>query len=179
MYSNHGITKNRKDFLHKKKGKWYYEQRYLGLNYRLTDVAASLGLNQLRKLNKFVNVRNKIAKQYEKSLNKKYLIVPKIRNNTQSSFHLYVIKLKNEFAHLHEKLFNFLRKNNFNVNLHYIPVHLHPYYRKIGFKSGMFKNAEKHAKTSISIPIYPSLKKTQIIKISKLINNFFIKNVKK
>ena len=110
MYSNHGITKNRKDFLHKKKGKWYYEQRYLGLNYRLTDVAASLGLNQLRKLNKFVNVRNKIAKQYEKSLNKKYLIVPKIRNNTQSSFHLYVIKLKNEFAHLHEKLFNFLRK---------------------------------------------------------------------
>ena len=179
MYSNHGITKNRKDFLHKKKGKWYYEQRYLGLNYRLTDVAASLGLNQLRKLNKFVNVRNKIAQQYEKSLNKKYLIVPKIRNNTQSSFHLYVIKLKNEFAHLHEKLFNFLRKNNCNVNLHYIPVHLHPYYRKIGFKSGMFKNAEKHAKTSISIPIYPSLKKTQIIKISKLINNFFIKNVKK
>ena len=90
---------------------------------------------------------------------------------------MYVIKLKNEFIHLHEKLFNFLRKNNFNVNLHYIPVHLHPYYRKIGFKSGMFKNAEKHAESSISLPIYPGLKNKSIYKISKLINNFIKKNV--
>ena len=179
MYSNHGITKNKKDFSNKKKGKWYYEQKFLGLNYRMTDVAASLGTSQIKKLNKFVNARNKIANKYAKLLNNKYIILPNIKNNTKSSFHLYVIKLRDEYNYLHEKLFNYLRKNKFNVNLHYIPVHLHPYYRKIGYKSGMFINAEKHAKSSISLPIYPGLENKNINNISKLINNFFNKNVKK
>lgn len=145
----------------------------------MTDVAASMGISQIKKLKKFVRERNKIAKKYELLLNKKYLILPKIGKNAQSSFHLYVIKLKDQYNFLHKKLFDYLRKKKINVNLHYIPVHLHPYYRKKGFKHGDFLNSEKHAKSSISIPIFPNLKNKNIMKISKLINNFLIKNDEK
>ncbi len=179
LFSNHGITKDYKDFKYNIKNKWYYEQQLLGLNYRMTDVAASMGISQIKKLKKFVRERNKIAKKYELLLNKKYLILPKIGKNAQSSFHLYVIKLKDQYNFLHKKLFDYLRKKKINVNLHYIPVHLHPYYRKKGFKHGDFLNSEKHAKSSISIPIFPNLKNKNIMKISKLINNFLIKNDEK
>ena len=175
LFLNHGITKDIKNFKYKKKKLWYYEQQVLGLNYRMSDVAASLGLSQLKKLNKFVNIRNIIAKNYNKYLNQKYLHIPKIEKNILSSFHLYVIKTKDEYQKYHEKLFNYLRKNKINVNLHYIPIHLHPYYRKLGFKKGDYKISEKHANNSISIPIFPGLKKKEIIKICYLINNFFSK----
>ena len=79
LFSNHGITKNFKDFSFKNKGDWYYEQKLLGLNYRMTDVAASMGLSQIKKLNKFVKLRNLIAKKYEKLLDQEYLILPKIK----------------------------------------------------------------------------------------------------
>lgn len=179
LFSNHGITKNFKDFSFKNKGNWYYEQKLLGLNYRMTDVAASLGLSQIKKLKKFVKLRNLIAKRYEKLLDSEYLILPKIKKNVQSSFHLYVIKVKNKYLSTHKKLFNYLRKNRVNVNLHYIPVHLHPYYRKMGFKTGDFLNSEKHAKSAISIPIYPKLKDKNLVKISNLINKFFYNKLKK
>lgn len=178
LLSNHGITKNFKDFSFKNKGNWYYEQKLLGLNYRMTDVAASIGLSQIKKLKKFVKLRNLIAKKYEKLLDKKYLILPKIKKNVQSSFHLYVIKVKNKYISTHKKLFNYLRKNRVNVNLHYIPVHLHPYYRKMGFKTGDFLNSEKHAKSAISIPIYPKLTDKNLVKISNLINKFYYNKLK-
>ncbi len=179
LFSNHGITKNFKDFSFKNKGDWYYEQKLLGLNYRMTDVAASMGLSQIKKLNKFVKLRNLIAKKYEKLLDQEYLILPKIKKNVQSSFHLYVIKVKKKYLSTHKKLFNYLRKNRVNVNLHYIPVHLHPYYRKMGFKTGDFLNSEKHAKSAISIPIYPKLTEKNLVKISNLINKFFYNRLKK
>lgn len=179
LFSNHGITKNFKDFSFKNKGNWYYEQKLLGLNYRMTDVAASLGLSQIKKLKKFVKSRNLIAKKYEKLLDKKYLILPKIKKNVQSSFHLYVVKVKNKYLSKHKKLFNYLRKKRINVNLHYIPVHLHPYYRKMGFKTGDFLNSEKHAKSAISIPIYPNLTDKNLVKVSNLINKFFYNKLKK
>jgi len=179
LFSNHGITKNFKDFSFKNKGNWYYEQKLLGLNYRMTDVAASIGLSQIKKLKKFVKSRNLIAKKYEKLLDKEYLILPKIKKNVQSSFHLYVVKVKNKYLSTHKKLFNYLRKKRVNVNLHYIPVHLHPYYRKMGFKTGDFLNSEKHAKSAISIPIYPKLTDKNLVKISNLINKFFYNKLKK
>jgi len=175
LFLNHGITKDKKKFKYNKNKIWYYEQHLLGLNYRMTDVAASMGLSQLKKLKNFVIIRNNIAKKYDKLLNKKYLHLPKITKKVLSSFHLYVIKIKDEYKDYHEKLFNYLRKKKINVNLHYIPVHLHPYYRKLGFKEGQYKISEKHAQTSVSIPIFPGLTRKEIIKICNLINNFFIK----
>ena len=179
LFLNHGITKNKKKFKYKNNRSWYYEQQVLGLNYRMTDVAATMGLSQLKKLNKFVSQRNYIAKKYNKLLNKRYLHIPKIKKNLLSSFHLYVIKIKDEYKNQHEKIFNYLRKNKINVNLHYIPVHLHPYYKKLGFKNGDFKISEKHAQTSVSIPIFPGLKLKEIVKITNLINNFFLNLNKK
>ena len=177
LYLNHGITKDKKNFSYKKKQAWYYEQQLLGLNYRMTDVAATMGISQIKKLNKFVLARNDIAQTYNKYLNKNFVILPKKKKNVLSSFHLYVIKTKDKFKSLHEELFNYLRKKKLNVNLHYIPVHLHPYYRKLGFKVGNFPESEKHAKTAISLPIYPNLKIKEVKKISNLINIFFQKKI--
>ena len=151
----------------------------LGLNYRMTDVAASMGLSQLKKLNKYVKARNIIAKKYNKILNKKYFYVPEIPKNILSTFHLYVIKVKHKYINHHEKFFNYLRNNKINVNLHYIPVHLHPYYKKLGFKKGDYKVSERHAESSVSIPIFPGLKSNEFKKISNLINKFFVKLDKK
>lgn len=179
LFSNHGITKNKKDFSSKNNGAWYYEQKLLGLNYRMTDVAASIGLSQIKKLKKFVDTRNLIAEKYDNFLDKNFLFLPKIKPNVHSSFHLYVIKIKNNYSVLHKKLFNHLRKKKINVNLHYLPVHLHPYYKKLGFKKGEFVNSEKHAKSAISLPIFPKLSNKDIKKISKLINSFFYKIYKR
>ena len=178
LFLNHGITKDKKYFHNKKQKRkaWYYEQQLLGLNYRMTDVAATMGISQISRLNKFVTARNKIAKIYDKFLDKNFLVLPQRENHILSSYHLYVIKVKDKFNYLHEKLFNFLRYKKINVNLHYIPVHLHPYYKKLGFKKGDFKNSEKHSNRAISIPIYPNLKEKKVKDISNLINNFFKKN---
>ena len=110
LFLNHGITKNKKHFKFKKNKLWYYEQQLLGLNYRMTDVAASMGLSQLKKLNRYIKIRNQIARKYLKLLNSKYLYLPKINNKSLSTFHLYVVKLKSEYCIYHEKLFNYLRK---------------------------------------------------------------------
>merc|ERR1711966_545913 len=124
LFLNHGITKDKKYFHNKKQKRkaWYYEQQLLGLNYRMTDVAATMGISQISRLNKFVTARNKIAKIYDKLLDKNFLVLPQRENHILSSYHLYVIKVKDEFNYLHEKLFNFLRDKKINVNLHYIPV---------------------------------------------------------
>ena len=101
LFLNHGITKDKKKFKIKKNKDWYYEQQLLGLNYRMTDVAASMGLSQLKKLNEFVKKRNVIAKKYEKLLNGKYLYIPKIPKKILSSFHLYVVKTKDSYSKHH------------------------------------------------------------------------------
>ena len=176
LFSNHGITKDKRFFKRKNVGPWYYEQQKLGLNYRMSEVSAALGISQLKKLKKFFKKRNFISSLYQKNLSKEFIELPFITKNTTSSFHLYVIKLKKKAEHLHKKLFNFLRKNKINVNLHYLPVHLHPYYQSLGFKKGEFKFSEKHAQISISLPIYPNLEQKKIKLICKKINNFFKKN---
>ncbi len=175
---SHGITKNKKNFFNKSMGSWYYEQQYLGLNFRMNEISAALGLSQLNKINKFVKERNKIANFYKKNLNKTHLLLPEIKKNFYSSFHIYVIKIKSKnYKKLQRKLFDLLRKKNFFVQVHYLPVHLQPYYKKnFKFKKNSFKSSEKHANSSISIPIYPGLKRDVLKKIVYIINNFFKKN---
>ncbi len=176
MLRNHGITKDKKFFKKKNNFKWYFEQQFLGLNYRMTDISAALCISQLKKIKNFVSKRNKIANLYKRLLNKKYLDLPHSNKISYSSFHLFVIRVKNKYSR--EKLFNFLRKKKILVNLHYIPIHLHPYYKKLGFKKGQFPQSEKHAERSISLPIFPSLKTQQIKLITKYINYFLEKNEK-
>jgi len=174
MLREHGIVKERKFFNIKKKDQpWYYEQQLLGYNYRMSDISAALGNSQLSSLKLFVKKRNEIAKIYEKKLNKKFISFQKIEKNSFSSRHLFIIKIAKKF---HDKMFNYLRKKNIYVQIHYIPIYKHPYYKKnFNFDAKNFPNSEKYYSEAISIPIFFDLSIKKQFYVIKLINSFFSK----
>jgi UDP-4-amino-4,6-dideoxy-N-acetyl-beta-L-altrosamine transaminase len=182
IFKNHGITKEKSQFIYKKNkyNDWYYEQQYLGLNFRMNEISAALGISQLKKLKYFVKERNKIAKYYKKNLKLGNLLLPNFSKEFYSSFHLFVIKIKHKkYKVLQRKLFNLLRKNNYFVQVHYIPVHLQPFYRKrFKFENKELTNSVKHSESSISLPIYPGLKKRFLLNIVKIIKNFVAEECK-
>lgn len=154
----HGITKNKKDMINPSHGPWYFEQLELGFNYRMTDIHASLGINQMKSLKKFVTKRNSLARNYNNLLKALPLSTPEQSENTLSSFHLYIVridlkKLKNK----KNKIFNLLRKKGIGVNVHYIPIHYHPFYQNLKFKKGYLPETEKYYEEALSLPIYPDL----------------------
>ena len=164
-----GVNKNLKKNKILKNGLWFYEQQMLGFNYRMNDISASLGISQMNKLNFFVKRRNQIAKRYIKNLNNNEVKFQVIKKGYYSSYHLFIIRVD---KNIRKRLFNKLRKEGYFVNIHYIPIHLHPYYKKLGFKKGMFPNSEKYYEEAISLPIYPGLSKSHQLNIIKIINNF-------
>ena len=172
---NNGIIKERKNFKFKNLGPWCYEQHSLGYNFRMNDIQSALGISQLKNLNIFVKKRNKIAKFYCNQLKNLPIKFQKIEKNFYSTYHLFIIKLDVKYKYLHKKFFNYLRSKNMYVNLHYLPIHLQPFYRKFGFKKNQFPVAEEYSETAISIPIYPNLKKEEQIKIINYIKLFFNK----
>ena len=172
---NNGIIKERKNFKFKNLGPWYYEQHSLGYNFRMNDIQSALGISQLKNLNIFVKKRNKIAKFYCNQLKNLPIKFQKIEKIFYSTYHLFIIKLDVKYKYLHKKFFNYLRSKNMYVNLHYLPIHLQPFYRKFGFKKNQFPVAEEYSETAISIPIYPNLKKKEQIKIINYIKLFFNK----
>ena len=172
---NNGIIKERKNFKFKNLGPWYYEQHSLGYNFRMNDIQSALGISQLKNLNIFVKKRNKIAKFYCNQLKNLPIKFQKIEKNFYSSYHLFIIKLNIKYKYLHKFFFNYLRSKNILVNLHYLPIHLQPFYRKFGFKKNQFPIAEEYSESAISIPIYPNLRKKDQIKIINLIKLFFSK----
>jgi UDP-4-amino-4,6-dideoxy-N-acetyl-beta-L-altrosamine transaminase len=179
MFRTHGITKNKLLFKNKlnKKKDWYYEQQFLGFNYRMTDIAAALGINQLKKINFIIKKRNEIAEVYKKNLLDLPIKLPEITPNSLSTFHLFTIQIIKKNANkLQLKLYKFLKKNGIVTNVHYLPVHLHPYYKKLGFKKNSFPISEIHAKTSLSLPIYPGLSIKEVTNVIKLIKLFFKNN---
>jgi len=154
LYRSHGITKDPSKFT-TKNGPWHYEQQLLGYNFRMSDVHAALGLSQLNRLDSFIKKRNSIAKRYNAKLESSNLQLPFVKNDTVSSFHLYVVQILNKnFKSAHNKIFKSLRSAGIGTNVHYIPIHLHPYYKKIGFKNGDFPNSEKFSSRALSLPIY-------------------------
>lgn len=161
----HGIERNRLNFKYKLSNPWYYEQQTLGFNYRLNDIQASLGLSQLNRAKLFLKERNKIANIYKRSFKFLNLSFQKVDINNYSSYHLF-IGLFPPKKRL--EIFKELRKNKFFVNLHYIPLFLHPIYRK-KFKSKLFPNSMEYYQRAISLPIYPNLKRKNIEKVIKII----------
>lgn len=159
----HGITKDPKQMQRESDGPWYYEQLELGYNYRMTDLQAALGLSQLKRLDEFVLRRNEIAKRYDELLKDLPLRRPQLIKQAYSSWHLYPIRLQLEqIKASHHQVFEALREAGIGVNLHYMPVHLQPYYRALGFKEGMFPEAEKYGQDAISLPMYPTLTDSQL-----------------
>ena len=155
----HGITNKKTSMEDRpKKEIWNYQQIDLGFNYRMNDIQAALGLNQIKRLDKYVKLRNKIAKYYNTELKSLPITTPFVLPNFYSSYHLYPILInKNSEFFNQRKVYDELRINKIGVNLHYMPVHRHPYYEKMGFKENDFPNAENFSKQVISIPIYPLL----------------------
>ena len=170
---NNGITKDKKKFKYKNQGPWYYEQHSIGYNFRMSDIQSGLGISQLKNLKAFLSKRNRIAQVYHQHLKNLPIKFQKVEKNLYSTYHLFIIKLDAKYKHLHKFFFNYLRSKKLLVNVHYLPIHLQPFYRKLGFKEKQFTAAEEYAKTAISIPIYPNLKTKEQIKIINYIKSFF------
>ena len=152
---SHGVTRNPDLMTRDPDGPWYYEQTTYGLNYRMTEIQAALGLSQLRRLDAFVSRRQEIAKRYDALLSNLPITLPWQDPRTYSAFHLYVIRLQlNNISRSHRQVFEFLIDRNIGVNLHYIPVYKHPYYQNIGFSDTQLINAEEYYQEAISLPMY-------------------------
>jgi UDP-4-amino-4,6-dideoxy-N-acetyl-beta-L-altrosamine transaminase len=170
----HGITNDQMKMKKRPQDEiWNYQQIELGFNYRMNDIQAAIGLNQMKRLDEYVKRRNEIAKYYDTELKNLSLTLPWQSPNAYSSYHLYPILIKNNSDNKTQKqVYNELRKNEIAVNLHYIPVHRHPYYENLGFKKNDFPIAEKFHREAISIPIYSSLieeKQKTVIEVLKLV----------
>ena len=171
---SHGVIRNKK--LSKKFGSWYYEMIELGGNYRLSDLNASLGSSQLKKINKFIKKRNYIAKFYNNLFKDETKFqIPKIRKNITHAFHLYplLVNLK-KIGKSKKEIFNQFKNYKINLQVHYIPINTQPYYKKkYGMNKNDFKNSLNFYKKEISMPIYFGLTKKQLSYISKICKKIF------
>ena len=154
---SHGITKDETRFLRPAIGPWSYEQHELGYNYRMSDLQAALGLSQFDRLDEFVNKRNLLFNNYLELFSLLPITFLSIPEYVKSSLHLAVIRLNNPSPSLHKYVFEGLRASGIGVQLHYLPVHLQPYYRQLGFSDGYAPLAEAYSHSAISVPLYPDL----------------------
>ena len=169
LLRTHGITKDKNKFFKKNYGSWYYEQHLLGYNYRLSDIHAALGISQLKKINKFIKKRNEISDFYEQNLKDLPIVTQKVSKFCYSARHLFVIRINEKYKN---DLFISLQNHNVKVNLHYFPIHLQPFYQKLGFKKGMYINSENYFEQAISLPIFPSLDKDSQTKVINIIKQY-------
>lgn len=151
---SHGITRDERSMEGTPEGAWSYEQIELGYNYRMTDIQAALGVNQLKRLDGFLTRRHALAQRYDHLLKDLPVVVPWKNPQCDSAWHLYVVLVQGADR---SRIFDALRASGIGVNVHYIPVHLQPYYRRLGFKFGDFPFAEKYYAHAISLPLYAGL----------------------
>ena len=172
LLRSHGITRDPQQMTHKPDGPWYYQQIDLGFNYRMTDIQAALGISQLTRLDNYVQKRHQLAEHYNQALAGLPFLLPWQHPDSYSAFHLYIIRLDTEKTGIsHRRLFESLRAEGIGVNLHYIPVHLQPYYRNMGFAEGDYPQAENYYHQAISLPLHPKLSiQTQKLVIDELIH---------
>jgi UDP-4-amino-4,6-dideoxy-N-acetyl-beta-L-altrosamine transaminase len=152
LLRSHGITREAGEMTHPPDGPWYYQQVALGFNYRMTDIQAALGLSQLGYLDAWVVRRDHIASRYDAALQGLAVTRPGRLAEARSAWHLYVVQVEHR-----RTVFECMRADGIGVNVHYIPVHLQPYYRALGFKPGDFPVAEAYYEKAISIPVFASL----------------------
>ncbi|WP_207238962.1 UDP-4-amino-4,6-dideoxy-N-acetyl-beta-L-altrosamine transaminase [Pseudomonas sp. GW456-L15] len=155
---SHGITSDPGLMQVPDNGLWYYQQLELGFNYRMTDLHAALGLSQMARLDEFVARRRELATRYQELLADLPLTLPTLQEGADSAWHLYVVRLDLSRISLSQKqVFDALRAAGLGVNLHYIPVHLQPYYQEQGFAEGDFPQAERYFLEALSLPLFPEL----------------------
>lgn len=163
----HGITKD-PNLLIENHGGWYYEMQSLGYNYRITDFQAALGSSQLKRASTGIRKRQDLAARYNEGLKNSSLILPSVKSGMNHAWHLYVVQTERRL-----ELYNYLHSKNIKVQVHYIPVHIMPYYRALGWKHGDFPVAEKFYSQCLSLPMYPSLTLEEQDYVIQSINDFF------
>ncbi len=158
MLRSHGITNDPEKMTEDSHGPWYYQQIALGFNYRMTDVEAALGFSQLKKLPGILEKRNALAAQYDALLSSQKRIIPlQTHGDVISSYHLYVVKIAELNRATHAHLVALLRAQGIYAHVHYIPIHLQPFYKDLGFKEGDFPNAECYYQQALTLPLFPDL----------------------
>jgi len=154
LLRTHGVTRDSERLRSRPHGGWYYEQLELGFNYRMTDIQAALGHNQLKRIDQLVQRRRYLAARYDEAFEGLPLTRPWQHPDSRSGFHLYVIRVD---AAVHASVYDRLRTTGIGVNLHYIPVPRQPYYRDLGFDPAHWPEAERYYAEAITLPLYPDL----------------------
>lgn len=154
LFRSHGITRD-DSLMNRNDGPWFYQQLDLGYNYRITDIQCALGCSQMKKLDRFLKRRKEIAARYNEAFaGCDNIVTPYQLPETESGWHLYIVQIKN---HDRKKVFETLRDRGIGVNVHYIPVYMHPYYQEHGYEDVHCRNAEEVYRNIISLPLYPGL----------------------
>ena len=158
LLRSHGITRDQSLMTRQADGPWYYEQVDLGSNYRMTELQAALGLSQFDRLDSYVAKRHRLARRYSELLADLPVRIPWQHPDGYSGLHLYVVRLDlGSLSTTRREVFEALREHGVGVNVHYIPVHTQPYYQRMGFKLGDFREAEAYYREAISLPMFPTL----------------------
>lgn len=169
LLRTHGITKD-PTLLEKNDGGWYYEMQELGYNYRITDMQASLGIVQLKRLDWSIQRRNEIAVKYDVAFAETVIKTPYRAKNITHAFHLYIIQVP---AEERKGLYEFLRANRIFSQVLYIPAHTMPYYRQFGWKAGDMPVAEEFYKHCLALPMFPSLTDEELDWVIDKVKEYF------
>lgn len=166
-FRHHGIIKE-DDKLEENHGPWYYEIQELGHNFRITDIQCALGISQMDKIDQFVERRREVAQKYNEAFKDLPEIITNEANDARHAYHIYVIQLSDGLENYRKEIFEALRAENIGVNVHYVPVHLHPYYkREYGREEGDFPRAERYYNRAITLPVFPKMDEKDIRDVVK------------
>lgn len=166
MLRTHGITRDAALMEHPETGPWHYEQLSLGFNYRLTDMQAALGTSQLKKIDAFIAARHEARRVYESALGtlagrKLLQLPPADERDCPSALHLYPIQVLAGSRKTRREVYDSMRAAGVGVNVHYMPIYLHPYYRRLGFRPGLCPHAEAYYARALSLPMHALLEPAQ------------------
>jgi UDP-4-amino-4,6-dideoxy-N-acetyl-beta-L-altrosamine transaminase len=173
LFRTHGITKDSRKFVNESHGDWYHEMQELGYNYRLTDFQCALGLSQLQRIDLFLELRKEIVEQYDSAFrDMPELTIPKIDYpDRTSAWHLYVIQLNLDKLKVgRREIYDALRAEGIGVQVHYIPVHYHPYYQGLGYKKGDYPVAEAYYERCLSLPLFPKMNEKDVSDVIQAVN---------
>lgn len=175
QFRSHGITRN-PDLLYNNEGSWYYEMHFLGYNYRMTDIQAALGISQLKKIGVLINQRKTYVSMYNEAFrDMEQVNIPFQKEQRESSWHLYILSLNLEkLKKGRNDIFNELIKENIGVNLHYIPVYYHPYYKQLGYKQGICPISEKLYQRFITLPLFSSMTREDVKDVIKAVKKVIL-----
>lgn len=176
QFRNHGITREKNFLLHKNRPDYYYEQQYLGYNYRMTDFQAALLESQLTHLDDFLKKRRILAEDYLERLGEEArVILPKEEAPIRSAYHLFVIQLSDGLKPYRDEIYQRLKEANIGVNVHYMPIYYHPYYQDLGYQKGLCKNTEHIYEGLITLPLHPKMTGEDVAQVCQILTQILDK----